>query len=324
MRGRRVIISALLLGVAAIVIAISVLLPIGDLWHERATLRPFIAENFQPYVLTDQQVRSKGSGGSFRECAKDCPEMVVVPAGAFWMGSPEGSGQPRERPRRTVIIANSFAVSRFEVTLNEWAACVRLRGCEQVPRTTGDQNGGRLPVTNVSWGQAIAYVTWLSRMTGKPYRLLSEAEWEYAARGVTSTEAAHPDYPWGNTITRQHANYGAEQCCQGMREGPDRWMNAAPVGQFPSNAFGLHDMHGNVWEWVQDPWHDNYLGDPPIDGSVWLQGGDLSRRVVRGGSWGYPPLALRSASRLAIAADYKSIGLGFRVARSLAGNGQLP
>ena len=176
---------------------------------------------------------------------------------------------------------------------------------------------GRKPLINVSWDQAKAYVAWLSRMTGRPYRLLTEAEWEYAARGVTSADAPHPPYPWGDKASHEYANYGTDQCCQGKTEGRDKWFYTAPVGQFPPNAFGLYDMHGNVWEWVEDPWHDNYRGTPPTDGGAWTEGGDASRRVVRGGSWYNNPGDLRSASRYWNSADDRGHDLGFRVGRTL-------
>jgi serine/threonine-protein kinase PpkA len=173
-------------------------------------------------------------------------------------------------------------------------------------------------VINVSWEQAKTYVVWLSRMTGKPYRLLTEAEWEYAARGVTGADAPHPPYPWGNKASHEHANYGADQCCDGSTDGRDKWFYTAPVGQFPPNAFGLYDMHGNVWEWVEDPWHENYRGTPPTDGRAWMEGGDESRRVVRGGSWNDDPGSLRSANRNWVATDSRYDSLGFRVARTLS------
>jgi formylglycine-generating enzyme required for sulfatase activity len=141
-------------------------------------------------------------------------------------------------------------------------------------------------------------------------------EWEYAARGVTSADAPHPPYPWGDQASHDYANYGEEQCCNGRVEGRDQWFFTAPVGMFPPNDFGLYDMHGNVWEWVEDPWHDDY-GGAPINGSAWTEGGEVSRRVIRGGAhYGYPE-DLRSASRVGYTTDLRGINLGFRVGRTL-------
>ena len=174
------------------------------------------------YVLTAETERALKPGDSpFRECAKDCPEMVVLPAGSFRMGSPNSEAERRrgEGPVRTVTIAKPFAVGKFEVTWNDWEACVAMRGCDGRPTGDAGYGKGQRPVINVSWDQAKAYVAWLSRVTGRPYRLLSEAEWEYAARGVTSAKAPHPPYPWGNTASHEYANYGTDQCCNGRRGG---------------------------------------------------------------------------------------------------------
>ncbi len=241
----------------------------------------------------------------FKECDR-CPEMVVVPAGSFTMGSPasESSRDIDESPQHTVTIAKPFAVARFPVTFDEWDACVADGGCNGY--RPGDQGWGhgRQPVINVSWDGATTYVAWLSRKTGKAYRLLTEAEWEYAARAGSTTA-----YYWGDKIGKGNAN------CNGCGS---KWDNAqtSPVGSFAANAFGLYDMAGNVWQWVHDCYHDNYDG-APTDGLAWT-GGDCSRRVVRGGSWIGHPQLLRSAGRFWNTHDDRGNLLGFRVARTLA------
>jgi formylglycine-generating enzyme required for sulfatase activity len=311
-------VGVLMLGTIAGLVGVIYKDEINNMRFEYFTVRPHIAANFKNYVLKQEAERALRPGGTFRECAKDCPEMVVILPGEFWMGSLDGEGLASERPRRKVKFDKPFAVGKFEVTWDDWEACVAMRGCDGRP--TGDANfgKGRRPVINVSWDQAKAYVRWLSRMTGKPYRLLTEAEWEYAARGVTSTDAPHPPYPWGDKASHEYANYGEDECCRGKVEGHDKWLYTAPVGQFPPNDFGLYDMHGNVFEWVEDPWHDDYRGTPPTDGRVWTEGGDESRRVVRGGAFGHDPGKLRSANRSMDAADSRFNRLGFRVARTLS------
>jgi formylglycine-generating enzyme required for sulfatase activity len=168
------------------------------------------------------------------------------------MGSPasEAGRDAAEGPQRPVTIARPFAVGKYEVTFAEWDACVAAGGCSHRP---GDNRWGRgsRPVINVSWDDiTLEYLPWLSRKTGKTYRLLTEAEWEYAARGATSASAPSKAYWWGDRASHEYANYGKDQCCDGLKQGRDQWVNTAPVGQFPANPFGLHDMHGNVWEWV--------------------------------------------------------------------------
>lgn len=230
--------------------------------------------------------------------------MVVLPAGSFMMGSvpaEEGRVDDREGPQRQVTIARPFAVGRFEVTFAEWDACVAEGGCKHRPDDRG-WGRGRQPVINVSWDDVTTeYLPWLSRKTGKAYRLLTEAEWEYAARGKTSAR-----YWWGDQASREHANYGRDQCC------------ALPGGRFPANPFGLHDLHGNVWEWVQDCWHGSYAG-APVDGSEWTASCAEPARVLRGGSWNDSPQQIRSAYRTRIrpAVRIFGFGTGFRVARAL-------
>jgi formylglycine-generating enzyme required for sulfatase activity len=238
-------------------------------------------------------------GNAFKECA-NCPEMVVVPAGSFLMGSNEYDD---EKPPHRVTIRQLFAVGKFEVTFDEWDACVAQGGCTQKPddRSWGR---GRRPVINVSWDDAKQYVAWLAKLTGKPYRLLTEAEWEYAARAGTTTV-----YSWGNDIGTRNAN------CDGCGSQWDG-RQTAPVGSFKPNGFGLYDMHSNVSEWVEDCYHDSYSG-APADGTAWAVSCTESRRVVRGGSWFNLPGYLRSAQRIRVPTEDRNGNLGFRLARTL-------
>jgi formylglycine-generating enzyme required for sulfatase activity len=242
------------------------------------------------------------AGQSFKDCP-DCPEMVVVPAGSFTMGSPESEPErvDNEGPQHKVTIAKPFAASKFEVTFEEWDACVAATACPRVPDRWGR---GKMPAINVSWGDTMQYVGWLSRLTSKEYRLLTEAEWEYAARAGAMTR-----YSWGDDPGKGNAN------CDGCGSQWDR-EQTAPVGSFKPNAFGLYDMHGNVWEWVEDSWHDNY-DSAPTDGSAWLRRDDSSYLVVRGGSWRNDPETARAAIRAKRIAGVRFDTLGFRLARTL-------
>ena len=227
------------------------------------------------------------------------PEMVVIPAGTFRMGCVTGRQcQSDERPIREVQI-ESFEFSKHEVTFKQWDTCVEYGGCRWVE----DEGWGRndRPVIHVTWDDAQAYVGWLSKETGEAFRLPSEAEWEYAARAGTETM-----YSWGNDRGRGLANCDGCVCVHcGLR--------TSPVGSFPQNAFGLHDVHGNVWEWVADCRNESYRG-APSDGSAWLQG-DCSKRVARGGSWLRHPGRLRAAER---ASGVISNHVGIRIARTLS------
>jgi formylglycine-generating enzyme required for sulfatase activity len=240
---------------------------------------------------------------SFRDCAKDCPEMIVIPAGEFMMG-PSADEKARfgdQTRAHKVTIARPFAVSKFDVTFADWDACVAAGGCPQI----GDAGFGRetKPVINVTWNDAQQYVTWLSRLTGQPYRLPTEAEWEYAARAGTATA-----YSWGDEIGQANAN------CSGCGSAWDN-RGTSPVGSFKPNAFGLYDTAGNVWQWVEDCYHGDYAG-APADGSAWT-GGDCGRRVVRGGSWVDRSQFSRSAHRLRFSTLFRMSNIGFRVARTL-------
>ncbi len=227
-----------------------------------------------------------------RDCS-DCPEMVLLPAGSFQMGSNEDSdGKPTHR-----VNMKSFFLGKFEVTQGQWKAMMgsnpsKFSNC-----------GDNCPVEQVSWIDIQQFIQKLNKKTGQNYRLPSEAEWEYAARAGSTTQ-----YSWGNDIGRNNAN------CNGCGS---EWDNksTAPVGQFKPNSFGLHDTHGNVWEWVQDGNHDNYHA-APTDGSAWESGGDEKRRVLRGGSWYIIPANLRSALRFRLSPDLRDGGIGFRLART--------
>jgi formylglycine-generating enzyme required for sulfatase activity len=254
-------------------------------------------------TIDEESVAASKPRSHFKECAKGCPEMVVIPAGKFVMGSPdnEQDRSDSEGPQHEVIIAKPIAVSRFEVTFDDWDACTAAYACAQVPDHWGR---GKMPVINVSWEDAKAYVAWLSEATGKDYRLPTEAEWEYAARAGTTTR-----YFWGDDPTKGDAN------CDGCG-GDWKPEQTAPVGTFKPNAFGLHDMVGNVWEWVEDPWHETYAG-APTDASVWLQDSDPNFRMVRGGSWRNESERVRSASRVRRHRLVEFDTLGFRVARTM-------
>ncbi len=230
-------------------------------------------------------------------------ESAVIPAGSFQMGCVSGVGcLDAEFPVHSVTIPASLAVGKYEVTFSEWDACVESGGCRHVPDNPGWGRGNR-PVVWVSWWDTQDYVAWLSAETGYEYRLLSESEWEYAARAGTRTA-----YSWGNEIGINRAN--CDGC--GSRWDADR---TAPVGSFGANLFGLHDMHGNVWEWVEDCWNESYVG-APSDGSAWLRGG-CSGRVLRGGSVFNEPGDLRSALRGLWLIGGRFNFIGFRVARTL-------
>lgn len=253
-------------------------------------------------------------GSQFRDCTA-CPLMVVVPAGSFLMGSPasEPERESDEGPQHQVTIPASFAVGVFEVTWAEWEACAAARACNNsaVDGAGGDQGWGKgnRPVINVSWNDAQAYAAWLSDKTGKRYRLLSEAEWEYVARAGTTTP-----FNTGDRITTDQANFNGNYTSNGSAKGVYR-QKTVPVGSFSPNRFGLHDVHGNVWEWVEDCYNASY-GGAPIDGSAWLIG-DCSERVLRGGSWSNDPRYLRSAARYWDTPTDRDSDLGFRLARTL-------
>ena len=251
-----------------------------------------------------------GVGAVFRDCA-ECPEMVVVPSGSFMMGSPssEEERDDDEGPVHRVRIPRPFAVGKHEVTFAEWDACVRGGGCGGYRPDDRGWGRGRRPVIEVIWNDAKSYVRWLIGKTGKPYRLLSESEWEYAARAGTRTP-----FHTGRTISTDQANYNGNYTYGSGRKGVYR-KKTVPVGSFDANGFGLHDMRGNVWEWVEDCWNDSYAG-APSDGRAWKERCG-SYRVSRGGSWYNDPRYLRSANRNRVDTGNRNNDIGFRVARTL-------
>ena len=296
-------------------------------------------------------------GQTFRDCP-DCPEMVVIPAGSFMMGSPENEKgrYPEESPQRKVSI-KQFAAGRFDITKKEWAsfaaATGRLTACgcswaalpgdtskiwEPGPSASWNHLGfmqdSTHPVVCISWKDAQDYVQWLGKKTGLIYRLLSEAEWEYAARAGTATV-----YSWGDSASHEYANYGADTCCSSLALGRDKWVyGTSPVGSFPSNKFGLYDMNGNVLQWMEDCFNYPY-SIHPADGAAYkdtiqlnitgefsnLNGtSSCSYHIIRGGNFNDPPRMIRSASRnfapspgAPTLENYRNAAIGFRVARTL-------
>ncbi len=235
-----------------------------------------------------------------------CPKMIVVPAGEFVMGSPatEVNRGEDESPQHQVIFDYDFAVGVFEVTFEQWEFCLRDRGCDHDPIDNG-WGKGHQPVTNVSWSDAKQYVKWLSHKTGHQYRLLNEAEWEYVARAGSTTK-----FWWGDDSPKGKA------VCAGcsLNGSPDI---AQPVGSYSPNPFGLYDVHGNVWEWVEDCWSKDYE-EHPVDGSAFVPEGQCKRRVLRGGAWPNGGRHLRSANRSWKGPTHRSMnGKGFRVAMTL-------
>ncbi len=244
-------------------------------------------------------------GETFKDCT-NCPEMVVIPAGNFQMGSTQ-SGD--EEPVHRVTIAKSFAMGKYEVTWNDYQHCIDAGVC----KSGGDQGYGKgnRPVINVSWDDAQNYTKWLSKQTGKQYRLPSEAEWEYAARAGSTTQ-----YSWGDSVDCNKAQYDGGEDSDCNYEKPDgSYRGTARVGSYSANAFGLYDMHGNVWEWVQDCYVDNY-NKALKDGRAY-EGGECDYRVLRGGSWDGIPEYLRSAYRISYGAANRDGSIGFRLAQDL-------
>jgi len=252
----------------------------------------------------------------FRDC-DGAPEMIPLKGGKYRMGDLVGDGQPYEKPAHDIQVG-SFALGRYEVTNSEWGACVAAGACMPARGPNSDDLHGRYPVAGVSWDQVQVFLQWISARTGKTYRLPSEAEWEYAERAGETGR-----YAWGSleldacsqanladaSGRKSHPEWAWSAACD------DHFAGSAPVGSFPANAWSFYDMVGNVWEWVADCWHNDFIG-APVDGSAWL-GDNCRKHVNRGGGWGNNVRALRLSSRDADPNGATSDGLGFRVARSL-------
>ncbi len=307
--------------------------------------RVLIARAFEPLSTEALSGLTQGKEASsepdvFIECKNDsfCPEMIVLPPGSFRMGSTPGNVWPEfsEGPPQDVTVVEAFAVSVTEITQEQWLNCfistrlVEGPSCKEVPNWSGQS---KFPVDSISWRDARIYVAWLNQqVVGShegPYRLLSEAEWEYAARGVTELSQEHTMYSWGNTLepsvcsyanalnNEMPENFDIER--QGVNCSNEEYNPEAksPVRSFEPNAFGLYDTAGNVAEWVEDCWHDNHDGRP-ADSSAWTSGaGPSCDRVIKGGSWFGKPDNLRPAARLGLNSELFGFNIGFRVARDL-------
>ena len=249
------------------------------------------ARTAQDKIYQWESVAEPEAGKTFKDCP-DCPEMVEIPAGSFDMGS--DNGEPDEKPVHHVTIARPFAIGKTEVTQEQWHAVMgdnpsNFTGC-----------GDTCPVEQVSWNDAQAYIQKLNARTGKQYRLPTEAEWEYACRAGNRQEYCGSDN--ADSVAWDSFNSGSF------------FFNTPhPAATKKANAFGLYDMSGNVWEWVEDNYHDNYNG-APVDGSAWMNG---SMHVLRGGSWGYDRKFGRAAARSKFGPTYRYYSYGFRLARTL-------
>jgi formylglycine-generating enzyme required for sulfatase activity len=240
--------------------------------------------------------RKAAAGAEIKDCAA-CPPLISLSPGSFTMGS--NSSDPSEKPAHQVTLAAPFAIGKYEVTVQQWNACADAGAC---PKVNGS-SGANAPIRDVSWDDAQQYLKWLSTSTGKPYRLPTEAEWEYAARGGTTTR-----YWWGEQMATGKAN--CKDCGQPWSiDGP------SDVGKFAANPYGLFDVNGSVWEWVADCWHNSFK-DAPSDGHAWDQP-NCTVRVIRGGSWREGASYMVSSTRFKYDASVRHSQNGFRVARSL-------
>lgn len=263
---------------------------------ENAARRAEAARIARENLLAEQKrIEESQHGRAFRDCS-DCPEMVRIGAASFQMGDIRGMGEGNESPIHPVKVP-AFSIGKMEVTVAQWQVCFSERGCTRKTKASAPN----LPATGLNLADIQEYITWLSRKTGKPYRLPSESEWELAARAGTTT-----NYSWGDKMGKN------QSVCAGCGSSWDSGSNA-PVGSFPANPWGLHDMHGNAAEWTADCWKDSY-DNAPADGSARTDG-DCGRRAVRGGSRNSFPYQIRVSARDKQPVDKPSDLIGFRLVR---------
>ncbi len=296
------------LRVQAAIASMAVLLAGGFLaWWQGPWLKQEAYWIAHVHVTPSRTALALEKGKTFQDCS-DCPTMTVIPGGTFWMGS-DGPGAKRtEQPQHQVTIANAFAASIYEVTFDEWDTCARIGDCSPDIKA-GSWGRGKQPVINVTWNDAKKYTDWLARITGQKYRLLTEAEWEYAARAAEPESAANEQtlYFFGNDDNTQLPKYA--WYADGKNQDPHE------VGQLKPNPNGLYDIYGNVWEWVEDCYRDGYAPSQ-IDGKAWTTP-SCGKHVMRGGSFRFGASMLRSAARGVEGTDTRDDDRGFRVARQL-------
>jgi formylglycine-generating enzyme required for sulfatase activity len=263
-----------------------------------ATARPAAPKMPPPAAPATAPAKAVAAGTDIKDCPA-CPTLVSISGGTFTMGN--NTSDPSEKPAHQVTVAAPFAIGRYEVSLQEWEACAAAGACQKIAQRQGAGPGA--PMRDVSWDDAQQYAKWLAGVSGKPYRLPTEAEWELAARGGTATR-----YWWGEQMAQGKAN---------CKECGKPWTEDAPanVGSFAANPFGLYDTSGSVWEWVADCWHNNYKG-APADGRAWDEP-DCRVRVIRGGSWREGAAYMVASTRFKYDASVRHSQNGFRVARSL-------
>lgn len=300
-----------LLGLAA-GIAVILLLPNGEDPNMPVTPEPNVGGTAAMICPFDDLIVRCGSDIDFKDC-NNCPEMVLVPSGKFMMDTPGNAAWQRDAwsPPHEVRIGKAIAVGKFEITFDEWDACVVDRGCSVIPDDEG-WGRGRRPVVNVSWQEAQEYVRWLSALTSNTYRLLSESEWEYATRAGSTTI-----FPWGDTMSTAQANYDGG-VLPGVAERGQWRGKTLPVGSFEPNAFGLYDVIGNVSGWVEDCFSESYK-DAPVDGSPRKSCGRDTDNIKarRGGGWGNLPTNVLPNARGGDRQNRRGAMLGFRVALDL-------